>query len=142
MTRAETARRIRDHALAIIGSYGLCEPLGDEKALTWRGARFTVMYWTPLDRRDRTEAALKRAAAQFGLSLEQTGDYLARTGLAIPEPLPYALDIWQGRKVMNLEWADDGALFIVSFRRGPWEGEFLELPTSSVTLLPCHVTLQ
>jgi hypothetical protein len=35
--------------------------------------------------------------------------------------LPYGLDIWEMNKVLNMEWASDGKIDIVSFRRGSWE---------------------
>jgi hypothetical protein len=41
--------------------------------------------------------------------------------------LPYCIDIFQARKLFSMEWADDGRLYIVSFKRGPWEVEFLKL---------------
>jgi len=39
--------------------------------------------------------------------------------------LPYGLDIWAPKKVMNIEWSDQGELAIVSFRRGAWEDELI-----------------
>jgi hypothetical protein len=44
---------------------------------------------------------------------------------------PYSLKIWQGKKVFSLEWADDGRTYIVSFKRGAWEAEFLALDIST-----------
>ena len=41
--------------------------------------------------------------------------------------LSYGLDIFHGKRVMSLEWADDGRARIISFRRGEWEEEFLAL---------------
>ena len=39
--------------------------------------------------------------------------------------LQYGLDIWAPKKVMNIEWSDQGELAIVSFRRGAWEDELI-----------------
>lgn len=143
MTRTETARQIRDRALVLVRHYGSYETVGEDKVLTCHGVGFKVSYSTPLQRVEDPDAALKAAASKLGLSLEQTGYYLARQGLIAPRQLPYRLNIWQGRKVMNLEWDDDDALVIVSFRRGPWENVFLERPTSSsVTPTHQHMTLQ
>jgi hypothetical protein len=37
----------------------------------------------------------------------------------LAEPQPYCLDVFhRGRKVMSLEWADDGSVRLVSFRPG------------------------
>lgn len=146
MTRTETARQIRDRALVLVRHYGSYEAVGEDKDLTWRGAGFMVSYSTPLQRVEDPDAALKAAARKLGLSLEQTRRQLAREareGLVVPQQLPYRLNIWQGRKVMNLEWSDDDALHIVSFRRGPWENVFLDRPTlSKVTPTHQHRTLQ
>ena len=129
--RAETARQIRDRALLVVRNYGRYELVGDQYWLTWRGAGFIVSHRAPSQQLDDPSVAR-----------EQTKYHLIREGLTAPEPLPYGLEIWQGRKVMNLEWSDD-AFLIVSFRRGPWEKVFLERPTSSsATLMPQHMTLQ
>jgi hypothetical protein len=37
--------------------------------------------------------------------------------------LQYGLDIWSGRKVLNIEWSDDGEVKVVSYRPGQWERE-------------------
>jgi hypothetical protein len=36
--------------------------------------------------------------------------------------LPYGLNIWHARKkVLNVEWSDDGDLEVISYRCGEWE---------------------
>lgn len=126
MTRTETARQIRNRALILVRHYGRHELIGDQNWFTWRGAGFIVSHRTPLHRLDDPGVA------------RETKHHLA----GAPEPLPYGLDIHQGRKVMNLEWGDDDALLIVSFRRGPWENAFLERPPSGITPTHQHMTLQ
>jgi hypothetical protein len=40
------------------------------------------------------------------------------------ENLPYGLDIWFARKkVLNVEWNDEGLIQIGSYRPGEWEGQ-------------------
>jgi hypothetical protein len=40
--------------------------------------------------------------------------------------LPWGLDIWSPRKVLNIEWDEvTGRIDLVSFRRGEWEKEVL-----------------
>jgi|SRR5580692_1125256 hypothetical protein len=40
------------------------------------------------------------------------------------ENLPYGLDIWFARKkVLNVEWNDEGLIQIRSYRPGEWEGQ-------------------
>ena len=130
MTRTETARHICNRALVLVRHYGRHELVGDQYWLTWRGAGFIVSHRAPSQRLDDPSVA------------RETKRHPVREGLAAPEPLPYGLDIWQGRKVLNLEWSDD-QFVIVSFRRGPWENVFLERPTrGSVTPMPQHMTLQ
>jgi hypothetical protein len=52
--------------------------------------------------------------------------------LKLPEVLPYCLDIWRGKKVFSLEWSDNGAVNIINFKRGMWEGEFLAVSTEEM----------
>ena len=37
--------------------------------------------------------------------------------------LPYGLDIWAPRKVLNIEWDDHGRVEVVSYRAGDWEAK-------------------
>jgi hypothetical protein len=46
--RAETAIRLRDHALTIVRQYGRYQQAGDAKFLTWKGAGFSMLLRTPL----------------------------------------------------------------------------------------------
>jgi hypothetical protein len=41
--------------------------------------------------------------------------------------LPYGLDVYHGGQVLSILWADDGAIEVATFIRGPWEGEALAL---------------
>jgi hypothetical protein len=125
-TRTETARHICNRALLLVRNYGCYERVGDQYWLTWRGAGFIVSHRAPSQRLDDPGVARETKRHPAGA----------------PEPLPYGLEIHQGRKVLNLEWSDD-ELVIVNFRRGTWENVFLERPTlSGVTPMPQHMTLQ
>ena len=47
------------------------------------------------------------------------------------ENLPYGLYIWHAhKKVLNVEWSDDGALEVISYHPGEWE-QTLEHATNS-----------
>jgi hypothetical protein len=35
------------------------------------------------------------------------------------------LDVWCGSEVLNIEWTDDGAIEVVSYQPGDWEGRLL-----------------
>jgi hypothetical protein len=40
------------------------------------------------------------------------------------ENLPYGLDIWFAhKKVLNVEWNDEGLIKIISYRPGEWEDQ-------------------
>jgi hypothetical protein len=40
------------------------------------------------------------------------------------ENLPYGLDIWFAhKKVLNVEWNDEGLIRIISYRPGEWEDQ-------------------
>jgi hypothetical protein len=50
---------------------------------------------------------------------------LAANGIEMPRQLPYGLDVWVTRKVMNLEWDHQGNPDLVSFKPGDWEADLL-----------------
>jgi hypothetical protein len=130
MTRTDAAIQIRDHALVIIRQHGQPQPMGEGlNMLAWRGETFAILHRTPFQRVPGANPAdaIGRFAAKHGLSSEEAKYTLALNGVALPEILPYGLDIWCGKKVLNLEWDDAGAVHIAGFKRGPWEAEFLGL---------------
>jgi hypothetical protein len=45
----------------------------------------------------------------------------ARRGKPTPVYLPYVMDVWDGGKVLSLQWADDGFVEIISYKPGTWE---------------------
>jgi hypothetical protein len=45
--------------------------------------------------------------------------------------LPHSLDVWSGKKVLNVEWSDGDAQFeVIAFRRGDWEALLLDWEAS------------
>lgn len=81
--------------------------------LEWSDGSLLILHRTPFQRLPPVPDQLKHEIARFEGGMN----------------LGYGLDIWdQGnRKVLNVEWNDDGALKLVSFRRGPWEAKLLAL---------------
>jgi hypothetical protein len=73
------------------------------------------------------DVAARSLAATHELTLDHAKYLATLNGLKLPEVLPYGIDIWHEKKVFSLEWADDGRASITSFKRGPWEAEFLAL---------------
>jgi hypothetical protein len=115
--RGREAVLIRDAALEILAATGrfvLIEPAG--RILEARLGEMHLLYRTPFQKLDERSADLKVRIALF----EQA------TGKKVPRDLEYGLDIWCGRKVLNVEWSTSGdRIDVVSFRRGAWEQQLL-----------------
>lgn len=131
-TKLDATLQLRDHALAIVRRHGSYQSAGEAKFLIWRGEALSIMHQTPFQKWQDGDAAVQALAAKHGASLEEAKYAAALHGLEFPEVLPYGLDIWRGKKVMSLEWADDGRARVISFKRGPWEADLLELARSSI----------
>lgn len=124
--RQQRAVAVRDAALVKLQAEGNFEEvLGIGPILTWhaRNSRCCVsemLFRTPFQ-------------ALPGLKPE-TVPRAAVTDSPIPAGfnLPYGLDIWTGKKVLNIEWCADGYFEIVSFRRGDWESTILSWATCAV----------
>jgi hypothetical protein len=108
MSRIERAAQLRDAALSLLRAYGILRRHTRRPAVTtYAGvADLQLLLRTPLSRLPQPDEQLKYMAALLGR------DHIN---------LPYGLDVWAGRKVLNLEWDHDDRIEIVSFRRGPWE---------------------
>jgi hypothetical protein len=127
MTRTETALRLRDHALSILRQHGSYQPVRDQKFLMWNGESFRMLLRTPFQKWATPDAAAKTLAASLDAPIDHAKYLAAQYDVKLPEALPYGLDIWRGKKVFSLEWADDGRSRIIGFKRGDWEVEFLAL---------------
>jgi hypothetical protein len=68
-----------------------------------------ISYRTPFQPDDQSKQ--KYLAALYGIPLRKN--------------LPYGLDIWAPKKVLNIEWNDRGKIELVSFRPGEWEAELI-----------------
>ena len=47
----------------------------------------------------------------------------------LPRHLPYSLDIWAGKKLLSIEWDDEGQVDLRRFARGDWRAKLLVLST-------------
>jgi hypothetical protein len=103
------ALRLRDLALPILWQQGTWEQFGKAKILTARHSTILLAYRTPFQRISHVSDAFKYKAAQ----LRQN----------VPSNLPYGLDIWAPKKVLNMEWDEQGNVALVSFRPGEWEAQ-------------------
>jgi len=79
-------------------------------SLTLRLGDWTFVHRTPFSNLAETPEAKRHRLIAAAL------------GMAKPV-LPYALDIWLGGKVMNLEWDHAGSAQLISFRKGEWDAE-------------------
>jgi hypothetical protein len=89
------------------------------KFLSARIGGLHISYRTPFQRMPQADDALKYRAVQHGLT--------------VPQNLPYGLDVWAPKKVLNIEWDDKGNVALVSLRPGAWESELITLAKSEVT---------
>ena len=105
-TKIARVTAIREHALRILREHGQWEMVSGTREL---GATFDglkMLYRTPFQPLPLESELLRYQRARVGGKAN----------------LPYGLDIWiPGKKVLNLEWSDDGALEIISFKPGDWE---------------------
>jgi hypothetical protein len=115
--RTEQALAARDAALSILRTIGWNEAHSDGNTyLTWRSADFSLSLRTPFQRVPPISGHDIRTAAIHGMRL--------------PKQLGYGLDIHRtGRgKVLNIEWATDGTVWLASFRRGTSKVEATSIP--------------
>jgi hypothetical protein len=117
MTRKQTALNIRDAALRMLREQGKWASMRDgAKTLNAEYQGIRISHWSQFQRgpwlENPPEPLLYRAAA---------------LGLGPPlQPLENGLDIWASKKVFSIEWGNDGAVNIISFRRGAWEDVLLD----------------
>jgi hypothetical protein len=113
----ERAMELRDIALAIVRARGSWEPIylakqpGRAKqiihrALSFKDGELSIAYRTPFQRLPPLPQRVKVIAAMTNMPIEE---------------LPYGLDIWCPRKVLNIEWDAAGEVRIANFKRGKWE---------------------
>jgi len=112
MAKRDRAIELRNLALAVVRLHGTWEPvLGGPNSLKFRGSGgFIIGFRTPFQKLPLD-------------ALPELAHYLAaQARKPPPRTLPYGLDIWAPKKVLNIEWTeDDGRIDVVSYRPGRWE---------------------
>src|SRR6266568_9324681 len=108
---------LRDAGLTIVRRMGLWEAVGvrrratsgagEMKLLSARLGGLHISYRTPFQQLPQADDASRYRAAQHGLTLHQN--------------LPYRLDVYTTKKVLNIEWDDNGNVVLVSLHPGAWE---------------------
>ncbi len=121
-TKLARALVLRDAALTVVTRIGVWEAVkaargtsgaDTMKILSARLGGLHIFYRTPFQQLPQPDDSLKHHAAQHGLT--------------VPKNLPYGLDIWAPKKVLNIEWDDKEKVKLVSLRRGEWETELITL---------------
>jgi hypothetical protein len=116
-TKLAHALLLRDAALTAIRKMGVWETTRvgrrEIKCLSAHGSNLHILYRTPFQQLPQVGDALKYRAALLGLTA--------------PKNLPYGLDIWAPKKVLNIEWDDQGNVVLISFSPGAWELELITL---------------
>jgi hypothetical protein len=107
---------LRDAALIVVKRMGTWEAASQIKLLTARVATLLIGYRTPFQRLPEAPEQMKYFAVQHGKPS--------------PESWPYGLDVWAPKKVMCIEWDDQGNVLLVSLRHGEWEAELIEAAKS------------
>jgi hypothetical protein len=73
-------------------------------------------------RLDDVRFALQTPLQQQPSDIPPLAKYLAaHRGKPTNEYLPYVMDVWDGGKVLSVQWADDGSVDIISYKPGKWE---------------------
>ena len=120
MTRTDRTARafaIRDRLLPLIRVQGVMQELGGSgprtaRMVVWRNGLFAFALRSPFTP-GPDAAPLSHDAAQAKRRASPS--------------MPWGLDVWHGPKVLSLQWDDAGRAAVISFHRGPWEGEALAL---------------
>jgi hypothetical protein len=111
----DRALAIRDHLLPLLRDQGALEIQRDTvRVVELRLAGWIFRHWTPFNELPAGEAA--SPGYRHAIERQHT------------QPnLPYGLEVWRGRLVLRILWADEETFQVVSFVRGAWEDAALAL---------------
>jgi hypothetical protein len=125
-TKLLRALQLRNAGLSVIRCSGMWQACGGTprsvpgagsmRFLTARTGTLWISCRTPFQRIPHADDDLKYRAVQYGLT--------------VPKNLPYGLDVWAPKKVLNIEWDNSGNVALVSMRRGSWETELISAARS------------
>jgi hypothetical protein len=111
----DRAFAIRDHILPLLREYGALEVQRDTvRVVELRIGAWTFRHWTPFN--DLVPGEASSPGYRHAVEKQHT-----------KPDLPYGLDVYHGGQVLSVLWADDGAMEVATFIRGPWEEEALAL---------------
>ena len=115
--RSIRIQQLRQAALEVLLLRARSDAFGEAEAFHVEIGPFTILYRTPFQKLPVLSLKMRELEVMTGRKLK---------------PADYGLDIWYGRKVMNIEWDEDQPVRVVSFRRGDWEEEFLSCAAAAV----------
>jgi hypothetical protein len=116
MTKNDCAIQLRDAVLAILQRSSESHHYANYSTLTDQGHSVRIVYRTPFLRLPEKSGASDRETKQYG---PYTATQLHQHS---KKSLPYTLNVWCGRrKVLNIEWADDGTVELGTYEPGDWE---------------------
>ena len=104
-TKLARVREIRANALRLLKERGEWEDVSGTKHLGLKIGSLSISYRTPFQPVPKPPEAMMYFAALLGRKIDH----------------PYGLDIWHGKKVLNLVWDESESLEIVSYKPGEWE---------------------
>jgi hypothetical protein len=115
-TSDDRALAIRDHLLPIVRERGTLESQrGPVRLITLQIDPWVFRHWTPFNELSPAEAS--SPGYRHAVERQHTRP-----------SLPYGLEVWHGVKMLSVLWADDEEAFqVVSFVRGLWEDQALQL---------------
>lgn len=114
-TDSERALEIRDYLLPLVRKHGTIQvQSGAVRVTKFSVEPWCLDYWTPFNDLSAEEAA--SPAYRHALDRQRS----------LPG-LPYGLDVWNGEKVLTVQWADTGRFIVTTFIRGAWETDALAL---------------
>ena len=107
---------IRNHILPLLREYGALEVQRDTiRLIELRVGAWIFRHWTPFN--DLAPGEAPSPGYRHAIERQHT-----------KPDLSYGLDVYHdGRQVLSILWADDGAMEVATFIRGPWEDEALAL---------------
>ncbi len=97
---------IRAKALQLVKQRGAWVQVGSTNLLIAKPGQLTVAYRTPFQR----------------LPAEDETTWYECAFISGKANLPYGLEAWHSdKKVLNIEWDDEGGVEVLSYRPGEWE---------------------
>jgi len=112
MSNFEKSTAAQIAAIKLVRKSGGWKDAGSAKVLWLEQGLIQIAYRTPFQRAPAETETNRYVRAVFGGKRN----------------LPHGLDVWHNRKkVMNVEWDDDGNRDLISFRSGSWEDDIRQL---------------